>query len=550
MMRSEVLRWWVKEMGGQFSRSHHSSKAGPAYRYFSSKRWHQTVYTQNRMILGRCGRSSSIRNMLHSRGIATTCFKCTKDGTYAHNDFGHGPNRVKTGKKRTLGRTCLGLLLGIASFILISRPISSLKSTVHASTGEVEKQEAGEVVEAKEEEDGEEGEQTEKKKKKKIGFRDRRIIEYENRIRAYSTPDKIFRYFATLKVHQEHGDWEVYMTPEDFVRSITPGMKQPEGLGLDQFLKFDPQTKQFNKNMEKLGYPGSKHNKAEWKMGEDSIFYQLGESGLISFSDYIFLLTVLSTPPRNFQIAFRMFDLDGDGNVDVEEFHKVHQIIRNQTSIGMRHRDHAVTGNVMKGVSSALVTYFFGTEGKKKLTVPVFLAFQQQVQNEVLRIEFDRYDPEDGKILEKDFGRILLTYAGYPDKKKTRMLKRVIKKFKEEPQGITFEEYTNFWRFLKSINDVDTALSFYHLAGVSIDEETLKHVAKTVAHVHLTDHVVNVVFTLFDENNDGQLSNREFVSVMKQRVMRGLEKPKDTGFIKLINATWKCTKSQTSAFLE
>lgn len=24
--------------------------------------------------------------------------------------------------------------------------------------------------------------------------------------------------------------------------------------------------------------------------------------------------------------------------------------------------------------------------------------------------------------------------------------------------------------FLKSINDVDTALSFYHLAGVSIDE--------------------------------------------------------------------------------
>lgn len=53
------------------------------------------------------------------------------------------------------------------------------------------------------------------------------MIEYENRIRAYSTPDKIFRYFATLKVHTS--DWEVFMTPEDFVRSITPGMLQPEG---------------------------------------------------------------------------------------------------------------------------------------------------------------------------------------------------------------------------------------------------------------------------------------------------------------------------------
>ena len=36
-------------------------------------------------------------------------------------------------------------------------------------------------------------------------------------------------------------------------------------------------------------------------------------------------------------------------------------------------------------------------------------------------------------------------------------------------QGISFEEYLAFWKFLKSINDVDTALSFYHLAGVSID---------------------------------------------------------------------------------
>lgn len=29
---------------------------------------------------------------------------------------------------------------------------------------------------------------------------------------------------------------------------------------------------------------------------------------------------------------------------------------------------------------------------------------------------------------------------------------------------------------------------------------TLKHVARTVAHVELVDHVVEVVFTIFDEN--------------------------------------------------
>lgn len=63
------------------------------------------------------------------------------------------------------------------------------------------------------------------------------------------------------------------------------------------------------------------------------------------------------------------------------------------------------------------------------------------------------------------------------------------------------EDYLNFFHFLNNINDVDTALTFYHIAGASIDQATLKHVAKTVAMVELTDHVIDVVFTIFDENS-------------------------------------------------
>lgn len=54
------------------------------------------------------------------------------------------------------------------------------------------------------------------------------VIEYENRMRAYSTPDKIFRYFATIKISSLEGT-EIYMTPDDFLRAITPGMQQPDG---------------------------------------------------------------------------------------------------------------------------------------------------------------------------------------------------------------------------------------------------------------------------------------------------------------------------------
>ena len=57
---------------------------------------------------------------------------------------------------------------------------------------------------------------------------------------------------------------------------------------------------------------------------------------------------IFAASKRHFEIAFRMFDLNGDGDVDCEEFEKVATLIRQQTSIGSRHRDHANTGNTFK----------------------------------------------------------------------------------------------------------------------------------------------------------------------------------------------------------
>ncbi|XP_077285640.1 calcium uptake protein 1 homolog, mitochondrial-like isoform X2 [Arctopsyche grandis] len=426
-------------------------------------------------------------------------------------------------------KTCCALfavsVLGVA--INYQKIKTSLLPIVGAAEQIVETDSETEI----EEQDG----KKKKHRREKVGFRDRKIMEYENRMRSYSTPDKIFRYFATVKLSYGEAN-EVYMTPDDFLRAITPGMKQPDGLGLDQYKRYDP------KNV---------HNRLDLALDGDSIFYKLGSAGLITFSDYIFLLTVLSTSRRHFEIAFRMFDLNGDGDVDSEEFGKVATLIRQQTSIGSRHRDHANTGNTFKGVNSALTTYFFGPNMNEKLTIEKFLDFQQQLQREILSLEFMRKSPdENGRITEADFAELLLAYAGYPQKKKSRMLKRVKKTFRDHGVGISRDDYLKFFHFLNNINDVDTALTFYHIAGASIDQPTLKHVAKTVAHVDLSPHVINVVFTIFDENMDGQLSNREFVAVMKNRLLRGLEKPKDTGFVKLIHSVMKCAKDTKPALLD
>ncbi|KAK7902198.1 hypothetical protein WMY93_018967 [Mugilogobius chulae] len=327
-----------------------------------------------------------------------------------------------------------------ADFVSDEQSMAESDQSVEASSGDEESKEEGEGG---------------RKKKQRSGFRDRKVMEYENRIRAYSTPDKIFRYFATLKVISEHGDAEVYMTPQDFIRSITPNEKQPENLGLDQFIVKRYDGKDF------------------WQTEH---ILHAGECGLISFSDYIFLTTVLSTPQRNFEIAFKMFDLNGDGEVDLEEFE-----------------------------------------------------------------QFERNDPMDGRITERQFGGMLLAYSGVQSRK-LKLMQKGLKKMFKDAQGITFEEVENFFTFLKNVNDVDTALSFYHMAGASIDKVTMKQVARTVAKVELSDHVCDVVFALFDCDGNGELSNKEFIAIMKQRLMRGLEKPKDMGFTRLVRAMWKCAQ--------
>lgn len=43
-------------------------------------------------------------------------------------------------------------------------------------------------------------------------------------------------------------------------------------------------------------------------------------------------------------------------------------------------------------------------------------------------------------------------------------------------------------------------------------------------------------------SGNGELSNKEFIAIMKQRLMRGLEKPKDMGFTRLVRAMWKCAQ--------
>ena len=58
------------------------------------------------------------------------------------------------------------------------------------------------------------------------------------------------------------------------------------------------------------------------------------------------------------------------------------------TTTGARHRDRSTTGNVLVEEShSGIMGYFFGEDGKGKLTVNEFVQFKRTLQRQVMRLE-------------------------------------------------------------------------------------------------------------------------------------------------------------------
>lgn len=92
-------------------------------------------------------------------------------------------------------------------------------------------------------------------------------------------------------MNEDENSSEILMTPDDFLRALTPGQRQPVNLGLDQFKRIEVSSKDMRGLSDALS---EEKKKMESCLRQDSIFYKLSNFGLINFSDFLFLLTVIS----------------------------------------------------------------------------------------------------------------------------------------------------------------------------------------------------------------------------------------------------------------
>ncbi|XP_016959950.1 calcium uptake protein 1 homolog, mitochondrial [Drosophila biarmipes] len=319
----------------------------------------------------------------------------------------------------------------------------------------------------------------------RASFRDYTIRQYENRLRLFSHPTKIFRYFATIKMRNKYGKWELYMTASDFMRSIQPGVRQPENLGLDKFHILDEKAAR------------------KWKpdVGEDSIFLKIEGRGLLTYSDYVLLTILLSIPERNVRIGFKLFDANGDGNVTIEDMEQVLM---------------AITQGEASVMNSHLKRYLFGSRLSRTMGATDFLEFLQELHTEIHTHQFESLLKGSRTVIsELDFAKVVLGFRS--SRSETReTLKRVKEKFGNMGRGISLEEFLAFFRFVQDVGVMDNELAFYYFTGAHISPKTLRHISYVVTGVKLSEHLTEVIFSIFDRDSDNIIQRKDFTKMRRQ----------------------------------
>ncbi|KAJ3410683.1 autophagy- protein 2 [Chytridiales sp. JEL 0842] len=337
--------------------------------------------------------------------------------------------------------------------------------------------------------------------KKSSTWVDSRMDEYEIKIRSYSHPFKVFNYFASCRK-----GGEAYMTPYDLIRSLLP-------IRVDE---------------------ANKH-----KVASSEEIFKLADTdgdGLISYAEYLIFITLLGTPIQSWKVSFNIFDENGDGSVSRKEFTKIMAHHLKTLSSGSKLGSAEVNQEKLR--SSGIMSLFFGRKGDKPLYYEEFVDFMSRLHLEILKLEFNQYDVVDGTISLSDFGRTIVSHS--TPKNMTKLLRRA-SEFEVTDERVSFEQFVAFDQMTRTkLQDIELAYKYFpSLRHKAWSKQEFQTLMQRIAGVNLTKGQVDLIFFVFDNNQDGCLDENEFFKeALQGRHSKGLKSTSEFSFGRI----WECIK--------
>ncbi|KAG2772010.1 hypothetical protein PC129_g17267 [Phytophthora cactorum] len=262
-------------------------------------------------------------------------------------------------------------------------------------------------------------------------------------------------------------------------------------------------------------------------------------NGLITYEECYLLVHLLQIPKEHFDVAFCMFDLDGDGSVDKAEFCAV---IENLLRVIIPRESGEEAPISAEDTLPRLTKFLFGRFGKT-ITAKDLEAALDVLRQQILRAEFDLYATVNPLTKQQtmsvhDFALTLISC--FDPEKLPPYLDRV-QELNASDGVVMWDEFFAF-HFNVQCNLPDIKLAFELTGADEITEADFVRAAHVVSGVELSSPVVQLAFRIFDENANGTLDHSELFKILEMRNTVQLKQEFDSG--SRLEKLWHCVKAR------
>jgi len=265
----------------------------------------------------------------------------------------------------------------------------------------------------------------------------------------------------------------------------------------------------------------------------------LNQDGLISHSEYVFFITLLSIRPRDLFIAFRMFDLDQNGTLDARELQTVLRVLnmKNPCMLSLLEtEDLDLSDEKLPEIAGeveldTLMAFFRASDGK--VTYRSFMEVFAQVHRSVHEIEFELWDHEhNGYMTPFQFGLSIASRAPPSDIDEYVGRAQILRDMEGR---ITPEENHEFLIALDSLEKIVSAINLYTLDKPNrFNKGSFARAFTAVTGFTIPSIMVDVIFVMLDRDGDGVLDFDELVTALRRHKLSTRTEQ---------TTTWRCVRS-------
>ena len=286
--------------------------------------------------------------------------------------------------------------------------------------------------------------------------------------------DETKRLFDKYAVHTS-ASGERVMTKEDFVNAIAPAGEDYHKIQREQYgVLFDVADRR--------------------------------RDGQLSLNDWASFELLLAKPDGEYQIAFRLFDVDGRGSIKFDDFVRLYQKYKSADTIPFNW-------------DSAWGALYLGTNSHRhELTYPQFSQMLRALQGEKIRQAFQLFDPKGSGFIEPhQFQHIVLQTSGH------KLSDHILRNLHTlcnigSSSKISYAHVRAFQNVIREIDTVDTVVrsaTAKSADGKITRADFLNEAARITRFSHFTPMEADVVFHFagLDQPSD-RLSWTEFVRVL------------------------------------